>query len=216
MSMPAALENAARRFDALTLRERVLVTAGALTVIFMLWELALMEPLSAHKARLAAELTELQNGITATANALDPASSTDPLQIALNERGRLQQQIDEADAKLESTAAGLIPPQRMIGVVRDVLERQHRLKLVSLHNVGVRPLTPPVDSSQAETGPYVHPVELVVEGSYFDVLAYLRALEALPWRFYWKTFDLSTTRYPTNRVRIELSTLSMDRAWLGV
>ena len=48
------------------------------------------------------------------------------------------------------------------------------------------------------------------------MLAYLRALEALPWRFYWKTFDLSTTQYPTNRVRIELSTLSMDRAWLGV
>jgi MSHA biogenesis protein MshJ len=216
MNMPPALQNAARRFDALTLRERVLTTTGVLAVVFMLWQTTVMDPLSAHKARLTAELDEVQNGITATANALDPASSSDPLSLAIGERSALQKEIAATDATLESKAAGLIPPQKMIGVVRDVLEKQHRLKLVSLRNAAVHPLAVPTDPTQAEAGPYVHPVELVVEGNYFDVLAYLRALEALPWRFYWKTFDLNTTRYPNNRVRIELSTLSMERAWLGV
>jgi MSHA biogenesis protein MshJ len=68
----------------------------------------------------------------------------------------------------------------------------------------------------ANSGPYLHPVELVIEGSYLDILAYTRALEALPWRFYWQRFELQTTAYPLNRVRIELSTLSLDEAWLGV
>ena len=36
---------------------------------------------------------------------------------------RCEKQIAAADAKLDSAAAGLIPPQRMIGVVRDVLNR---------------------------------------------------------------------------------------------
>jgi MSHA biogenesis protein MshJ len=71
-------------------------------------------------------------------------------------------------------------------------------------------------SRPASSGPYVHPVELVVEGNYLDVLAYLHALENLPWRFYWKILELQTTHYPTNRVRIELSTLSMDKDWIGV
>jgi MSHA biogenesis protein MshJ len=62
----------------------------------------------------------------------------------------------------------------------------------------------------------VHPVEIVIEGSYLDVLEYLRALEALPWHFYWKVLELNSGTYPLNRVRIELSTLSMDKEWLGV
>jgi MSHA biogenesis protein MshJ len=62
----------------------------------------------------------------------------------------------------------------------------------------------------------MHPVEIVVEGAYLDVLEYLRALESLEWRFYWKVLELKTTRYPINRVRIELSTLSMDKEWIGV
>ncbi len=56
----------------------------------------------------------------------------------------------------------------------------------------------------------------MIEGEYGDVLNYLQALEALPWRFRWKTLDLTTKQYPVNRVRLELSTLSMDKTWLGV
>jgi MSHA biogenesis protein MshJ len=212
MKMPVALQNAARRFDALNLRERILVATGVLALVFVTWDSLMMQPLNAHRARLSSEMSDLQNGIADAAN----ATSTDPLQLALNERGALTEQIAAIDARLGSAAAGLIPPQRMIGVIRDVLNRQRGLKLVSLQNGIVAPLAPPSDANVPESGPYVHPVEVVVEGSYFDVLNYLRELEALPWRFYWKTFDLSTTEYPTNRVRIELSTLSMDRAWLGV
>jgi MSHA biogenesis protein MshJ len=48
------------------------------------------------------------------------------------------------------------------------------------------------------------------------VLAYLHALESLEWRFYWRLLELESTAYPRNRVRIELSTLSLDRDWIGV
>jgi MSHA biogenesis protein MshJ len=212
MKMPASVLNAARRFDALTLRERMLVAAGVLAIVFVMWDAAIMQPLADHKARLSTELSDLQNGIDDTAD----AETTDPLQLAVRDRTVLKEQLNDTDRKLEAAADGLIPPERMIGVIRDVLSRQRGLKLVSLQNRAVAPLAPPLDETVAATGPYVHPVEVVVEGSYFDVLAYLRELESLPWRFYWKTFDLSTTQYPTNRVRIELSTLSMDRAWLGV
>jgi MSHA biogenesis protein MshJ len=64
--------------------------------------------------------------------------------------------------------------------------------------------------------PYVHSIELVVDGQYSDVLDYLGQLEALPWKFRWTSLDLSTAGYPRNRVRIELSTLSLDSTWLGV
>lgn len=65
-------------------------------------------------------------------------------------------------------------------------------------------------------GPYLHPVELIVEGRYLDIVAYLHALEALPYRFYWRVLELETKTYPLNRVRIELSTVSLDKEWIGV
>lgn len=67
-----------------------------------------------------------------------------------------------------------------------------------------------------ESGPYLHPVEVVVEGSYLDIVSYLHGLEALPWHFYWRVLELETKAYPKNRVRIELSTVSMDKEWIGV
>jgi MSHA biogenesis protein MshJ len=68
----------------------------------------------------------------------------------------------------------------------------------------------------ADTGPYLHPVELVVEGNYLDIVTYLHALEALPWHFYWRVLELETRTYPRNRVRIELSTVSLEKEWIGV
>ena len=72
-------------------------------------------------------------------------------------------------------------------------------------------------ATQAQySGPYLHPVELVIEGRYLDIVAYLQALEGLPWRFYWRVLELQTKTYPLNRVRIELSTVSLDKEWIGV
>ena len=84
---------------------------------------------------------------------------------------------------------------------------------------GLTPEGTPVDTAPV-TGPglppYVHAIEIVIDGQYADILDYLQALEALPWKFRWNSLDLSTTGYPRNRVRIELSTLSLDSTWLGV
>lgn len=74
----------------------------------------------------------------------------------------------------------------------------------------------PAASSLANSGPYLHPVELVVEGRYLDIITYLHALEGLKWHFYWRVLELETRQYPLNRVRIELSTVSLDKEWIGV
>jgi len=45
----------------------------------------------------------------------------------------------------------------------------------------------------------------VVEGDYASVVAYLRALEALPWRIHWRKLELTAGEYPTNRVRLVIA-----------
>lgn len=247
MTMPPALEQMAARFDALSIRERVLVTCALLAAVVMLWMLAVQDPISGKARALEAEKISLEEQIASAKAGIETATATDPTTLALAEEKKVLAQLEQVNAQLASKSAGLIPPERMVQVIHDVLSRQRGVSLVSLHNKPVTSLVksvapaptapaaaegatedgtgaaveaPAEGSAEAapveSTGPFVHPVEIVIEGSYLDVLAYLKALEALEWRFYWKVLDLETQHYPVNRVRIELSTLSMDKDWIGV
>jgi len=159
----------------------------------------------------------LQQSIQLTTQTIQETADTDPTLVAQREETRLKAQLAEINTQLAAKSAGLIPPERMVQVIHDVLSRQHGVTLVSLHNSPVTTLVPEAADHAAQSGgPYVHPVEIVVEGTYLDVLAYLQALESLEWRFYWRLLELESTAYPRNRVRIELSTLSLDKDWIGV
>jgi MSHA biogenesis protein MshJ len=230
MKLPPYVEKAAARFDRMTMRERSLITGAIFVAVLMIWILSFMDPIAARRTTLTNEMAEIQAAIESGVS--PDALPDDPDSIARAKEKKLKAQLEQVNAKLAATSAGLIPPERMVQVIRDVLKEQHNITLVSLHNKPVTTLIEPAPVNKetangeagepaivevdAATGPYMHPVELVLEGRYLDVLEYLKALEALPWRLYWKVLELRTTEYPTNRVRIELGTLSMDKEWLGV
>jgi MSHA biogenesis protein MshJ len=213
MKIGPAAEKLVLRFNKLSARERLLTVAAALALVFTGWNAALMGPLEAKRNNLSMELAALQDGMYATADAAEAAEATDPISIAFSKQQSLRTELTRINAELAKESAGLIEPRRMAEVIHDVLSRQGGVTLVSLRNLPPQCLAK--DTSVA-SGPYIHPVELVVEGRYLDVLAYLHTLEALPWRFYWRILELQTTEYPVNRVRIELGTLSMDREWIGI
>jgi MSHA biogenesis protein MshJ len=247
MKTPPALTRAVLRFDQLSIRERALVVAATLGALLMIWQVAIMDRVSSRQFGLRDEMTQLQESIATTTAEIDIKSGASQDQRDQEKLKELEDALTKIDAELTSKSAGLIPPDRMVQVIHDVLRHQQGLRLVSLHNQPVMPLNkmgpqPAPEAASARqaieansgdeaaepnateaqvtsaesSGPYVHPVELVLEGSYLDVLRYLQALEALPWRFYWKALDLQSTGYPVNRVRIELTTLSMDKEWVGV
>jgi MSHA biogenesis protein MshJ len=240
MKLPAGLEKIFARYDAMSLRERVLTAGALLTALGMIWTLAVLDPIAGKHRAMLAEQAMLEEQIAAAKSSSDFAAATDPVTLALAKEKTLQGSLEQINTELASQSAGLIPPERMVQVIQDVLRRQRGVTLVSLHNKPVTSLVKSIDllpqapamqaSTQTEdgaapaesteapemTGPFVHPVEIVVEGTYLDVLAYLQALEALDWRFYWKVLELEAEQYPKNRVRIELSTLSMDKDWIGV
>lgn len=234
MKLPAGLEATMTRFDRMSLRERGLVAAALLATAVMLWTVALWDPMAARQQALADELSSLQQTMITAAETLDATTLNDPASLALKKEEQLRKDLADINSQLASKSAGLIPPERMVQVIQDVLARQRGVTLLSLHNKPVTTLAPsklatgatdafvttPASErtvmDAAASGPYVHPVELVIEGRYLDILAYLHALEALEWRFYWKLLELETVRHPTNRVRIEINTLSMDKDWIGL
>jgi MSHA biogenesis protein MshJ len=233
------LSGAGERIDRMTLRERVLVFAAGVALIYISWQTLLMDPL-ADRGRAAQHRLDESRARLLQMDAT--ASAGNPRQQAAERRRALQQQLVSLDERLRDAAGGFVAPDRMADLLRDVLARQQGLRLVSLRNLPVENLGELAATAEAAVaagssaapaaggpaaasvvadastpaGPFVHPVELVVEGDFAAIVAYLRALEALPWQVQWRKLDLAAGDYPNNRVRIELGTLGLTRDWLSV
>lgn len=224
MTLDTAWLNLKTRFNAMSLRERAIIAGAVLALLIFVWDRAFMNPLRVREQQLQQEIVTTQQGVATLSAAIQGQAESNPLMLAMRQKQTLTQSLAAVDAQLQSTSAGLIPPQKMLAALRDVLQNQSNLKLVSMRNLPVTSLidvpmpntAPTAQPSLQMQGPYVHSLEFVIEGSYLDVLHYLQKVEALPWRFYWQILELKTAEYPINRVRVRLNTLSMDKEWLGV
>jgi MSHA biogenesis protein MshJ len=222
MSLDSTVLNLKTRFNAMSLRERAMVAIATLAVVVLLWDQALMNPLRVRQQQVTNELASTRDSLAMLTASIESRAQDNPFSIAIKQKQDLTQTIASVDQQLQSESAGLIPPNRMLEALRDVLERQSGLRLVSMRNLPVTSLVTPApvpvgsQAAPAMQGPYVHSLEFVVEGGYLDILNYLKQVESLQWRFYWQVLELRAGEYPLNRVRIRLNTLSMDKEWLGV
>lgn len=202
----------------MTLRERALLVASMIAVLFMFWDSFLMRPLNElHDAR-AEQLDSLQQQIADLNNAIQAAVSeeaTDPDQAARRELAELRSRLIDVDRELAEVTRNLIEPAQMGRVLDQLLSRTDGLELVSMRNLEPQALGGG-DGNNGGAAYFRHGIELEVNGPYHAVLAYLRAIEQFEWEFVWGEVDLQVDEYPRNSTRIVLYTLSLREGLLGV
>ncbi len=62
-------------------------------------------------------------------------------------------------------------PEGMAALLENVLEKTHKLQLVSLTSMPSEPIL--IDGSDETIGYYIHPVKINLTGNYFDIADYL-------------------------------------------
>jgi len=234
--MNALIEKYARKLDALTQRERLMVfAAAAALVLFIAYQLAI-GPLLDRRNQMAALVADQKAQITAAAAQkveLQRALKQDP-DSALRERvAAKRRQIAQIDDQLSRLQRSLIPPEKMGAVLEQLVGKDRRVRIVQLRNLPPAPLvqkeggqassaapdarTPATSESVtlANSHVYKHGVRVVVEGTYLDLLSYVARLEKQPWQVYWSRTVMSAD-YPKAQIELTLYTLSLDRAWLVV
>jgi MSHA biogenesis protein MshJ len=219
------------RVDQMSLRERVTIFGAGVALLYVAWQTLLMDPLTARAHAAEQRLAEVRHRLDVADLASTVASQDPAISAALRNRA-LDQRLAAIDAELAEAARGYVSPGRVAELLRELLASQQGLKLLSLRNLPVeslgRPPPPAVSAALAEPataatvpdasdrGPFLHPVELIVEGDYLSVVSYLQALEHLPWRMHWERLELRAGDYPLNRVRIDIGALSLSRDWMSV
>lgn len=229
----------ADKFDALTLRERVMVFAACALALVFCGYFMVLEPLFGRHALLTASIAQnrgLATGVDKEIVLLVEASQNDPDQAA---RARLQVLLAET-AKLKDglrhMQSGLVAPERMLLLLESLLRQHARLRLVSMKTlpsgvVGEAPAAAPVPApaspATAAGAPaakpqpaaqvlHRHGVEVVVEGSYPDMVNYMQALQTMPTQVFWGKARLEADAYPVARLTLTLYTLGLDDTWMAL
>ncbi len=201
--------------DKLSLRERLLIFVTVMMLFGLVWYFSLIQPLAQQVTMSRTEIESVRARIRTTNQSLEDqvlqisGTSTDYQQRL----ARIQRRIDQINERLGDYAAELIGPAEMARVVEGVLSEQTRLRLIRIRNLSPEALSASADANTATF--YKHGLEIEFEGSYLACLEYLQDIEALPWRFYWQFLELDVQEYPRNRIRLEVSTLSLDKEWIG-
>jgi MSHA biogenesis protein MshJ len=221
--MNGVLATLHKRLDAMSQRERVAVFAAAALVILALVYAGAIEPALKRRALLNARIAD-QASLLAAAQAqqqeLIAALRQDPNAAIRTRIAERQQEIASLDLQLSGLQRTLVAPDRMAGVLEGLIGRNPGVSLVSLRNLpAVSLLAGDAQAAAVDAGRtghvYRHGVEIVVQGSYFDVLAYLSRIERQPWQMYWGR-TVMTAEHPRVVLALTLYTLSLDRAWLVV
>jgi len=219
------------RFDALTLRERVLVLAGLVVGVALLFDYLALQPLAARKLRLERQIVEARNSMkVAEALLAGQVPLTDPDDVRRSYRNALRQQLVDLDKSMQELQSGLVPPERMAKLLEEMLARGRGLQILSLRTLTVQRYETPAlapngkaPNKTAKPAPkdpertvFQHSFEITLQGSYIELHDYLTQLEKLPWQMFWGRINVSTEQYPRLRATLTVQTLSLNKAWLIV
>lgn len=208
-------------FDQRPVRERVLILSTLLVLLLVVgWELSVAPVLEraersqAQVSQLAQRAQDWQEQIAL----LTRKAGEDPNRQLRERLEQRRERLAGLDRQLAQATDGLVSPQAMVALLRNMLAAQQALELVSLELLDPLPVYSGEEARTDDAEPlmFAHDVELVVSGGYLELLAYLERLEALDQRLGWGELEYQVDTFPNASARLRVRTLSLSRAGLGV
>ena len=223
--MKEQLQKYMESIDALSLRERVTLFGAVSLVLVALLQIALLDPMLLRRNALSAQISQQEDearAIQIQIQGLVRSSVQDPDAANREKLKRLRADLAQVDQQLEARQKQFVAPQQMAAMLERIVEKNQRLQLLSLRNLPGTNLSEPKTGaapSAAARAPgqqelYRHTVELSLQGTYFDLLDYLAALEKLPQQVFWDGVELNVAQYPQSVLKLTVYTLSPQKSWL--
>ncbi len=208
----------ANKINDRNLRERGLIFLMVVSVLVALIFTLFLEPQLAKQKTLSQQMTQQQDqikGIQAQLQAMEQTRGIDPDADNRAKLESLRIQLVQIKALMQVKQQQLIPPDKIAGLLEDMLSRNRQLQLISLLSLPASTVTGEEEQATAvEKEFFKHGVEISVRGSYFDLLDYVVQLEKLPSQMFWGKASLTVEQYPVSRLTLTLYTLSLDKVWL--
>lgn len=218
-----------KQFLALQTRERVLAIAAFIGVLYFLFDLTILGPQRRQVRELQAQLSQQEAermSLKQASAAFGLSSNSDPLAQLRAERDNLKANYAQAQTLL---AHALSSDVRLGDVVRASAGGRTGLTLIGLRTLpseivfmppaAAPRVTPPAAASSAAAPKaaapdvaipplYRHGIEVTVQGSYPQLVNYMRDLERNAKGVFWGDARLTVIAYPEATLKITIHTLS--------
>lgn len=210
------------RVDGLTLRERgMLFAMAAAVIIFLIFFLFLNPSYQAQKAMLTQMNGQEDRiaGVEAEIQTVMLAASVDPDAADKARLLKVRADAQALRASLMQMQQGMVPAERMSGLIERVLRSHRSLQLKSMRTMAPgEGEAAPAPSAGASPPPpqllHKHGVQLVVQGNYVDLVDYMHALEDMQGQIFWGQAQLRVDTYPTSTLTLVMYTINLDQTWL--
>ncbi len=197
------------RIDALELRERILLLAATVAVLFLAVDSLGFQPTLKAQQVTQERISDLEMQLGALrqqAVLLGRKTEDDPIAARYRNRDSLTAELAELDARIVDQLGALVEPAQAAELLEQVLTRHRGLKITSLR-ASAEPLETAADTANQAARLARYQLDLVLEGGYLDLMRYLDALESMPWKFFWQLVDFQVSEYPHAVSRLQLYTL---------
>ncbi len=200
------------RIDAMSFRERVLVCAALGGVLASLLFVGLVEPQLKRDTQNQQMADGLQQEILTLREQRQQPDGKNTEQGG--ELGSINARIAALEKSLRVREQAFVEPQRMIGLLRELLAQQTGVELVGLEVGAAQPAAPPVEGENIPPPQaWRHPTTLQLRGSYANLTQTLSRIEALPWALKWTQVGLDAQQHPQLVMKLEFDSLSKEDTW---
>ena len=213
--------------DSRTLRERALMFITAAVVIIFLVFFLFLNPSNARQKLMLAEIANQQGRIAAVEMEVVQTLEAHTRDPDAAERARLADILANGQTlkgALTAMQQGMVPAERMTALLEQILRSHRGLRLKSMRTLNDAPadavLVTPI--APAAAGPstlpvqllHKHGVELVLQGSFHDMVAYMGALEKMQGQIFWGNANMAVDTYPAATLTLTVYTINLDKKWL--
>jgi MSHA biogenesis protein MshJ len=227
--------------DMRKLSERLALFGAIAAVLIMAMHQLFLSAASVKVAALTKQMTSDKSTTRKLQMEIQKLAGQEVVDPDAENKVRLKKLVDEeaaAQAAIAALSKDLVAPDQMVAMLEAIMARQGKLQLLSLVKLPIQSLSTSsgkVDQGKkaagqatAAQGPafaasvpaadvvYKHGVEIVVQGSYLELMEYVAQLEKLPVRLVWGNLKLRVDDYPKTTLSLTMFTLSLEKKWLNI
>jgi MSHA biogenesis protein MshJ len=220
------------KFLQLTSREQFLVLLTGLVAIFFIISSVFIDDKSAKIISFDKQSRAMASGnktLNYSIKEYQRALEQDQNVNTVKQIAQLETKLANIDKQLVLLTTDLISPSQMREALLKLLKLEPGVSLLSFELTGAKPLldlagdqadaqaniTSPT-SEQLGLNLYKHGIKIKLSGKYFQLRNYLRQLEQLSWKFFWKDFKFEVKEYPRGEVDITIYSLGLKKEFIGV
>lgn len=214
--MSKVIKQLVEKFDSLPVRARLLATFVCILVVAFVVD-ALWISVNFNRAnQLKSEISQTEltmQSLIESQTEINRSFSQNKYNPFHERIGDVEKQIQILQNQLKKKSAYLIKPEEMGSILSEIFQHSKRLKLVSLEKKPIEVLFE--DEKKESVLLYRHSFELAFEGGYSDTQKFIEQLEKMPQKVSFEAFDYSVGIYPLSVTTLKVSTLSLNRKWIG-